>query len=172
MDWAYIAAATLVIVFAWLGVLLTLATLPGTWLAAIVAIACWRWQPEMLGWWSIGSVLGLCVLGEIAEMVSGGVGAAKAGGGRASIVGGLVGGLAGALLGTVFLPIPIVGTVVGAVLGGGLGAGIGARGVTGKTWGESVTVAKGAAVGRLLSVFVKGFIAAVIAVTLTAAVFV
>lgn len=166
-DWELITAGALVISVAWAGVLLTLATLPGTWLAVLVATACWVWKPEMLGWWSIGGSLALAVVGEVLESVASGVGAAKAGGGRSSVVGGIIGGLLGAVLGTVFLPIPIVGTIVGAVVGAGLGAGLAERGAGDATWRESASIAKGAALGRLMSVFLKGVIALLIAVILT-----
>ncbi|MFT5425037.1 MAG: hypothetical protein ACI89L_002844 [Phycisphaerales bacterium] len=163
-------AATLVILFSWLGVVVTLLTLPGTWIAVLAALLVKWWQPELLGWWAIGIAAGLAVVGELIEFGAGAVGSKAAGGSKSGAWGALVGGLIGSVLGTVFIPIPIVGTILGAVLGAGLGAVTTERGVAQRTWKESVKSGSGAAAGRAFSVIAKGAVAAVIAVVLTLAV--
>lgn len=160
--------AAIVILLSWLSVLVTLVTLPGTWLAILVALVVKWWRPELIdGWWAIGLCVFLAVLGEAAEFGAGAVGAKTAGGSRSGAVGALVGGLVGGVLGTVLIPLPILGTILGAVIGAGAGAVLAERGHAGRTWKESLKSGQGAAVGRAVSVVVKGAISALIAVVLT-----
>ncbi|MFG0306205.1 MAG: DUF456 domain-containing protein [Phycisphaerales bacterium JB040] len=160
--------AAIVIVCAWLGVLVTLITLPGTWMAVLVALIVKWWRPELIdGWWAIGIAVGLAVLGEVAEFGAGAVGSRRAGGSRSGAAGALVGGLAGGVLGTVAIPLPVLGTILGAVIGAGVGAVLAERGHAGRTWGDSFRSGQGAAMGRAISVVVKGAISALIALVLT-----
>ena len=99
-------AATIVILFSWLGVIVTLLTLPGTWLAVLAALLVKWWQPELLGWWAIGIAAGLAVLGEAVEFGAGAVGSKRAGGSRSGAWGALGGGLIGSVMGTVLIPDP------------------------------------------------------------------
>ncbi|MEC9373994.1 MAG: DUF456 domain-containing protein [Planctomycetota bacterium] len=165
----YILVALSMLIVGVVGVALTLATLPGTWLIIIAALLFQWWRPETFSWWTIGIAVALAALGEILEFFASGVGSAKAGGSKRAAITSIVTGLVGALFGTVLLPIPIVGTIIGAVVGAGLGASIAESTKTGRTWRESFDVGRGAAIGRAWAVIIKGGIAAVMALLLTAA---
>ena len=168
----YILVGVSMLIVGVVGVGLTLATLPGTWLIVIAAMLFQWWRPETFSWWTIGVAAGLAALGELLEFFASGVGSAKAGGSKRAAIASIVVGLIGALFGTVLLPIPIVGTIIGAVVGAGLGASIAESTKTGRTWRQSFDVGRGAAVGRAWAVIIKGGIAAVMAVLLAAAAFV
>lgn len=167
MDWVFILTGVLVVAGALLGILLTLVTLPGTWIALAVALLTMLWEPGLMSWWALGIGLVLCISGEVAEFFASAAGSAKAGGSKAGALGSVAGGLIGLALGTVFIPVPIVGSILGAVVGAGVGALVIERGVSKRTWGDSVKSGSGAAVGRALSVVIKGAIAVVLAVVLT-----
>lgn len=164
-------AASIVALFSILGIALTLVTLPGIWIAIVVAMLCWWWQPELFSMWTIVAAIVLGVLAEIAEMASSSVGAAKRGGSKAGAMGALFGSLVGAIAGTILLPIPIVGTIVGGIVGAALGALFAERGVKQRTWRESSSIATGAAIGRAVATIVKGAFATVVAGVLTIAAF-
>lgn len=163
-------AASIVTLTAWLGVLLTAATLPGIWIALVAALLAQWWQPGMFSWWTLGACVGLAVLGEVVEFAASAAGAAKAGGSRRAAGWSVVGALVGAIVGT---PIfPIVGTVLGAAVGAGLAAALAERGVDGRSWGQSARVGGGAAAGRLVATVAKTGVAAAVAVVLSVAAFV
>ena len=151
----------------WLGVVLTLVSLPGIWFMLLVAALCKWWQPDLLSWETLGAVALLAVVAEIAEFFSSAVGAAKTGGSRSAAWAAVVGAIIGAIAGTPFMPI--VGTIVGAVIGAGLAATIVELGVHKKPWRESLKVGGGAAAGRLVAVIIKGVLALACAVILTVA---
>lgn len=159
-------AASIVTLAAFLGIVLTLITMPGIWFMIGVALMCFWWQPEMFSWWTIGGVIVLAVMAEIAELVASAAGAGKAGGSKHGAWGSIVGSLIGLLLGTFMIPIPILGSLIGAVLGAFGGAALAERGVAKRPWGESVKSGQGAAVGRLLSSVIKTGFAIVVALTL------
>ena len=165
-------AASIVVLASILGVILTLLTLPGTWLAVATGLACAWWRPDMFGVWTLATCIALAVLGEVLEFFASAAGAASAKGTKAGAIGAIAGGLVGALVGTGASPIPIVGTVLGGIVGAGLGAALGERGMASRTWSESFRVAKGAAVGRALSIVLKGLLALVIGIVLSVAAFV
>jgi len=48
-----ILAAILVIVASFAGAVLTLLTLPGTWLSVLVAVGVAFWRPELISWWTM-----------------------------------------------------------------------------------------------------------------------
>lgn len=165
--------ATLVTIVAFAGILLTLLTLPGTWVAlAAAALAQW-WSFEylddpatpdtelMFSWWSLGGALFAAVLGEVIEFVASAVGAAKAGGGKRAAILSMVGGFVGAIVGTL-VPPPIVGTILGAAVGAGLGGLAGEKLTKDRTWSDSSRVGLGAATGRLVATIAKAACAAVI----------
>jgi uncharacterized protein len=161
----HILAATIVFVFGVIGVVLTVLTLPGTWLAVIVAALCTWWQPQLMSWWVIGAAAALALLAEIVEFGASAVGTAKAGGTRRGGVGSLVGGLAGAIFGAPFFFG--LGAIPGAVIGAGVGAVVAERGWAKRTWTESTKAGKGAAIGRLVATVLKVAFAAAIALLLT-----
>lgn len=164
----FVSAAVIVIVASFLGVGLTLITLPGIWAMLLVALVCKVWQDDLLEWWVLGVGAGLAVLAEVAEFASSAAGSRKSGGSRTGATGSILGAIVGALCGTVFLAfLPIIGTILGAVIGAGLGAGLAERGIKQRTWGESYKSGRGAAVGRAWSIVIKGAIAIVVALMLS-----
>lgn len=163
-------AASLVLLGSVLGVILTAATLPGTWLAIIVAMLCQWWEPRLFSWWTIGVAAALAAVGEAVDIGASAAGAAKTGGGRSAALGSVVGGIAGAIVGS--LVFPIIGTIIGAIVGAGLGAGVAERGIRERSWRESAAVGAGAAAGRAVATVAKIGIAVAIAGILSVAAFV
>ncbi|MBU6412385.1 MAG: DUF456 family protein [Planctomycetes bacterium] len=161
-EWTIIAITSFT---AMLGVLLTVATLPGTWLILLSAIGCQLWQPGTFDWWTIGSLATMATVAEILEFFSGAAGAKSTGGGKHGAIGGVVGALVGALGFTFLIPIPIVGTVIGAVAGAGVGAAVAEKKFGNRTKEEALKIGAGAAAGRLVAIFIKGGFAAAMAVT-------
>lgn len=160
-------AASVVALAGLVGTLLTLLTLPGTWLMLLVALLCKLVVPEAMGWsWLIAAGV-LAVAGEVVEFGASAAGAKAGGAGRPGAIGALLGGLAGGIVGTVVIPIPIVGTVVGGVLGAGGLAVLFERWKGGKGWKDSSKAGAGAAAGKLASTFLKTAIAGIMALVLT-----
>ena len=163
-----LVAVAMVAVASLLGVVLTLLTLPGTWFIILVALACQWWCEGLFEWWTIALCAALALAGEVVEFAWSARGAQRTGGTRPGMIGSIVGGLVGAVLGTFLIPVPLVGTIVGATVGAGLGAVAGERGMSRRSWRESATVGRGAAVGRLTAVVIKTVIAGAIGLVLTA----
>lgn len=148
-------APSIVTIFALCGVLLVLLQLPGIWVAVLAALACQWWTGDLFSWWTLGGVILIAALAEVAEFAASAVGAAKADGTKAGVWGAILGSLIGLVAGGILIPVPILGSVVGAIVGAGLGAFVAERGVSKRTWKESAAVGGGAAVGRLMSTVVK-----------------
>lgn len=159
--------ATILILAAWAGVVMTILTLPGTWVALLAGVIVAWWKPEMISWWTVGTVGALAVIAEVAELAASAAGAAKGGGSKKGAAGAIGGSLLGAIAGAPFL-FPL-GSIAGGVAGAWLGTILVERGLTGKTWRDSTTAAHGAAKGRLIATAAKGVLAVVIAVVITAA---
>ena len=140
--------------------------LPGIWVMLFAALLCELFLPELYDWPLLISALILAGLAELAEFLASAAGSSKAGGSRSGMVGSIVGGVAGLIAGTALIPIPLVGSVIGGVAGAGLGAMIAERGHAGRTWRESYASGQGAAIGRVVSIFVKGGFSLVIATLL------
>lgn len=162
-------AASLVLVASILGIVLTVLTLPGVWLAVIVAAGCALWQPGLLSWWTVGIAAGLALLGEIIDTGASAVGAARTGGGKSGAIGSVVGGIAGAIVGSMI--VPIIGTILGAIIGAGLGAVAAERGISEKSWRQSMNVGAGAAAGRAVAMVAKIGISIAAGLLLSVAVF-
>lgn len=144
----------------WLAQLLGL---PGNWLiVAVAAVYAW-WGPSEsvtdVGWYVVGVLFVLAVLGEIVELVAGAAGVSKQGGSRRGAMLAIVGSLIGSIVGMfVGLPIPIIGSLVAAVVFAALGALAGA--MLGESWkgrdfDASLEIGKAAFVGRLLGTVAK-----------------
>ncbi|HEY5312062.1 MAG TPA: DUF456 domain-containing protein [Pirellulales bacterium] len=145
------------------GWLLTLFSMPGNWLA-VAALALFaglvpdadRWG---LGWPVVIAALIVALVGELAELAAGAMGAARHGGSKRGAVLAVLGSMIGAVLGaSLGVPIPVVGPIVGVVLGAGLGAFCGA--VLGEFWkgrsaGHAWQVGQGAFWGRLAGSLAK-----------------
>jgi len=140
------------------GVALTAFQLPGNWLtSAACGVFAWlRWGDAS---WSLGvpavaTVLGLAVLGELLEFVTGALGSASAGGSKRGSVLSIPAALAGAIAGSLLIPVPVLGTLAGAAAGGGLGALAGDK-WAGRPWGQAFRTAGGAAVGKVTGTVLK-----------------
>lgn len=164
-----ILAGIAVVLSGVVGFALTLLGFSGVWLAIVVALLVeWR-RPDSFSMWTIGVAIGLALLGEVAEFVASALGASKAGGTKRAAGGAILGGFVGAIVGT---PIaPIVGTILGAAVGAGVGAALMHQTREGVHWKESMRVAQGAAVGRLVATVIKAALAAAVAIMLSIAAF-
>lgn len=155
-----IALALGFLVLGGLGALLVIVGLPGVWLIVLAAVIVEWLLPGTYGWWVVGGAVACAVIGEIAEFVAGAAGARAAGGSRSAALAATLGAMAGAIIGTIYLiMLPVVGTIVGAVAGAAIAAVMVERGMKGRTWGDSGRVARGAAIGRLAAILLKGGIA-------------
>lgn len=149
--------------------------LPGTWLMAgsTALLAWWRWgsgDSPMFGIVALALVVGLAVLGEVVEFVSGIAGARRAGASIWGAVGALLGALVGGVAGTFLIPVPVVGSLVGACGGAALGAWLLELGA-GRTRDQAGRSAVGAGVGRLQGTAVKLAIGALMWIVIAVAAF-
>ena len=132
--------------------------LPGTWLQVIAAgIVVWTMGAPLGGFLV---VLGLAIVGEIAETLSGRWGARRFGGSRRAAWGALIGGFAGLFVG---LPIPVLGSLIMSFVGTFVGA------LAGEMWERGgvtpeLRVGMGALVGRAVGIGLKLGTAFVIAI--------
>ena len=132
--------------------------LPGTWLQVIAAaVAVWVMDRPRGG---VLVLIGLAIVGEIAETLSGRWGARRFGGSRRAAWGALIGGFAGLFVGT---PVPVVGSLVMSFVGTFVGA------LVGEMWGRGAVapelrVGLGAVLGRVAGIGIKLGIAFVIAI--------
>lgn len=166
-----ILAAAIMLLAGIVGVVLTLATLPGVWLTLGIALLC-EWvfgEPRLFDWWTLGLCAGLGIAGEFFELISGAVGAKKAGGGKASAIGSIVGAFVGALVGSFVILIPVAGTLIGTVVGAAAGAIAGERAIAGREWSHALRVGQFAAAGRLLATVIKAALAALVGMILAVA---
>ena len=110
-----------------LGCVLTVMGMPGNWLILLTAFAYDFLIADgsriELGIRVLILLLGLAIVGEALELLTGVAGAASKGGSRRGAAGALLGSLAGGILGMgIGIPIPIVGPVVGMIVCAALGA--------------------------------------------------
>jgi uncharacterized protein YqgC (DUF456 family) len=175
-TWVYFLWATLLILgsgASWLG---TLVTLPGNWGIVLLA-ALFAWlvpgSAELhLTWTTVGVLVALALIGELAEAFASAAGAARQGASRRSVLLSLVGAVAGSITGVaVGLPVPIVGSAIAAVVGGAAGAFAGAA--IGEHWkgrpvGHQVQVGRAALFGRLWGTVAKLVIGIVMVVLVAA----
>lgn len=155
-------------------IVLTLVGLPGLWVFLLIALgAQWALSGDPpFSWWTIGTGLLICVLAEVAEFLSGTLGAAKAGASKRALAGAAVGGLVGAIVGTIVLAfLPIIGTLVGGAVGaaGGAIALELSKPSELRTSTSVLAVGSGAAIGRLLSTVIKSAFAVVLVVLIVVA---
>ncbi len=136
-------------------VVLVALQLPGTWgmLLATAIFAWWRWDGggggvPMIGWWALGALLALAVLGEIVEFVAGTLGAVGAGSSKRGAALAMIGGIVGAVLGAIFLAfIPVVGVLIAAAIGAAAGT-IAGDLWAGREWRVVLRAGGGAAMGK------------------------
>jgi uncharacterized protein YqgC (DUF456 family) len=167
MDWVSLTIHGGFVAFACLCVLVTIIGLPGTWTmltAAVVIELCDTfWGGSVTwGWTALGVCLGLCVFGELLELLTSALGVKAGGGSRRGMLGAIIGGIVGGIMLTPFIPIPVIGTLIGAILGTFCGAVIGE--LTHEEADQNSNVAKsaaGATIGRVVGILAKTGIAIV-----------
>lgn len=155
-----------------LGLLLTALGLPGNWLMVLcTALVAWLQQDAgMFSPWTLLTILGLAIVGEVLEFLSGLVGSKRAGGTWRGSTGAILGGILGALLGTALIPLPGLGTLLGACLGAFLGA-VTLELAAGRALRFSVRAGRGAALGYGFGVLAKLGVGTAIWLTATTAAF-
>lgn len=158
---ADIFASSLATLFAIIGVALTLLTLPGTWLAILVATGLQAWRGDLYSWWTLIACAAVALVGEAVEIGASALGAAKGGASRTGALAAVVGSLAGAVLGSLFLP-PL-GTIMGAVLGAGAAALWVEHSLLRRPLAQAAKAGTGAAAGRLVATLVKAALSAIVA---------
>lgn len=163
--------ASLVALCSLAGVVLTIATLPGTWFMLLIAILAKLVVPDIYSWWIVVIAAGFVLAAEISDLVSSALGAKVGGAGKAGMTGALIGSILGAIAGSIFIPIPILGTILGGILGAAILAVIMERNGAEKTWRESGKAGAGAAAGRLAATVIKACIAVAMGLTITIAAF-
>lgn len=127
--------------------------LPGTFLQVAAALVLTvATDGTRMGWPWVGLLLGLALVGELVEFVSGQWGARRYGGSRKAAWGALIGGLVGAVVGGI--PLPLIGSIVMSFLGTFAGALIGEMHER-RHLAPDLRVGYGAIVGRAIGVGVK-----------------
>ncbi|HLP85654.1 MAG TPA: DUF456 domain-containing protein [Phycisphaerales bacterium] len=155
-------------IIAMLGVVLTLVTLPGTWLIVLWSLGIAIWQPDVVPWWVVLILIVLAAAGEALEFLASAIGAAKAGASKWGIIFAILGAFIGAIVG-MFI-IPVIGAIIFGALGAAAGAVAGEMTFAKRTWEDSKKIATGAAIGRLLSMLAKGLIAVIMGMVICIAV--
>jgi uncharacterized protein YqgC (DUF456 family) len=180
MSWMQILVVCGALLVGSAGVLLQLASLPGTWIVLFAAVAVRVVETfvpigpvngdPIFGWWTLGAMAALAITAEVVEFGASAVGARAGGASKRGMTGAVVGSLLGAIFGTFLIPIPVVGSLLGALLGAAVGAIVGELSVGGKTLTETAKPAAGAVAGRLMAVLAKsGFAAAMLLIMAIAA---
>ncbi|MBX7169038.1 MAG: DUF456 domain-containing protein [Pirellulales bacterium] len=174
LDLLWVVLFVVALVAGWVMVLLAM---PGTWLiVGCAALYAWLVRDDAfwdVGWPVVAVLLGLAVLGEIAETVAGALGVARAGGSRRGMLLALLGSLLGAIVGIVVgVPVPVVGQLIAAVVFAGIGATIGA--ILGEQWKgrtleASLNIGLAAFWGRVLGTLSKVIVASAMVVVALAA---
>src|SRR5215218_8487389 len=155
MEFALLVVAQVV------GLFLTALGLPGLWLqVASLGIFAWMGDFVAVSQISVGVVVFLALLAEIAELLLGGRYARKYGGGSRAALGAIIGGMVGALVG---LPIPLLGSVFGAMLGAFAGAFL-LEMTTGRGAAPALRAGWGAFLGRVVATAMKAGVGVVILV--------
>ena len=108
------------------GLLLVTIGIPGQFLPGIVALICWLFgfdpneDLQATRGVEVFILLGMAVVAEIVEFLSGLLGGKSVGSSRRGAIGAIVGGLFGGIFGN--LVLPLIGGIFGILLGTGLGA--------------------------------------------------
>ncbi len=132
------------------GWIMTLLGLPGNWfmllgIAVVALLVPETWRID-IGWWTVGALMALAVVGEILESLTVAWGTSRAGGSRRAALLALCGSIGGGIVGAVVgLPIPVIGSVVAVLLGASFGATAGA--MVGESW-KGRTAEQGWEVGK------------------------
>ena len=156
---------------------ITLLGLPGNWLmvaaTAVYAYLTPAQSPAALSWRTVVVLLVLAALGEVVELMSGAMGAARGGGSRWGAVLALLGSILGSLVGIIVgLPVPLVGSILAAVLFAALAAMTGAivgEILVGRNMDATWQIAKLAFWGRLAGTLGKLLLGAMMVAFVVAA---
>jgi uncharacterized protein YqgC (DUF456 family) len=133
--------------------------LPGLWLmVAATGAYFWLGPQGAIGPYTLGGVIAIAVIAELAEFIVTARATKRAGGSSRGAWWALGGSLVGALAG---VPVPIAGSLIGAFLGAFLGAWL-AELSLGRAVEHATRAAKGAVMGRITAVALK--IAAAVAI--------
>ncbi|MBW3627757.1 MAG: DUF456 domain-containing protein [Gemmatimonadetes bacterium] len=144
-----------------LGLFLTAIGLPGLWLQVVsLGIFAWLGGFVTVSAISVGVVVVLALLAEVAEFLLGGRYAKKYGGGSRAAMGAIIGGIVGALVG---FPLPLLGSVFGAMFGAFLGAFL-LELTTGRGASPALRAGWGAFLGRVVATAMKAGVGVVILV--------
>ena len=136
------------------GLLISILGLPGLWLM-VGSFACYAWLTgwdHYIGWASMGTVIGLGLVAELAEFLAGAAGSKAAGGRLRGMFGAIVGAIVGGIAFS-FIPVPVVSTIAGACIGAFVGAAI--LELTDRDFVHAMKVGWGAAKGRFWGIVVK-----------------
>lgn len=144
-----------------IGLCLTALGLPGLWLQ-VIALGAFAYvgQFQQVSQISVGVVVFLALLAELAEFLLGGRYARRYGGSRRAGIGAIVGGIAGALVG---LPLPLLGSVFGAMIGAFLGAFL-LELTLGRGASPALRAGWGAFIGKIVATAMKAGVGVVILV--------
>jgi hypothetical protein len=141
------------------GLLLDLVGLFGNWLILAAVVAAWAISGfAHFGGLTIPVLVGLAIVGEVLETVAAGMGAAKFGGGKGSMVASVVGCVLGAIIATPLIPIPLLGTLIGACGGAFVAATAYELKRQEHDVEGSLRVGVGAALGKVGGIFVKALV--------------
>jgi uncharacterized protein YqgC (DUF456 family) len=141
------------------GLLLTALGFPGLWVQ-VLSLGAYAWYGDFqaVSQISVGVVVFLALLAEMAEFLLGARYARRYGGGRRAAWGAILGGGIGALVG---FPLPLLGSVFGAMLGAFLGATL-LELTTGRGATPAVRAGWGAFLGRVVATAMKAGVGVVI----------
>ena len=127
--------------------------LPGNWILVGVAVIVGLITGfEDMSWWLLVICMGLAVVGEAIESISGAVFVARRGGGKWGIVGTFVGGFAGVVLGSGI--VPPLGSVVFGFVGAFAGAALGEF-IRHRNMEAALNIGVGSFFGRMMAVAAK-----------------
>lgn len=169
-EWVIeILLATVLGITSLIGAVLALVGIPpGIWVAVVMAIGLAAYDTSIMPWSAAIASLVLAGAGEVIELLSGAVGAKKAGASKSGAFVAMLGGIAGAIVGS--FVFPIIGTIIGGLLGAWAGAVVVEKGVKSQDWKAANKAGMGAAIGRLLSTIAKAVLAVIVGVILVIAV--
>lgn len=127
-EWVIeILLATVLGITSLIGAVLALVGIPpGIWVAVVMAIGLAAYDTSIMPWSAAIASLVLAGAGEVIELLSGAVGAKKAGASKSGAFVAMLGGIAGAIVGS--FVFPIIGTIIGGLLGAWAGGCCGGKG--------------------------------------------
>jgi len=134
----------------------------GTWLVLLAALI----TKLSLGFPTLGTLIVfalLCIAAEALEALAGFLGVQKRGGSKRAGLAALLGGLLGAAIGSAIFPI--LGTFLGMLLGS-FGLAYAAEALLAKKHAEAAHIARGAVWARLLILFIKTALTAIMSLWL------